>query len=288
MYGWMGTILRVNLTDEIITKELLTEELAHNYIGGRGLNAKLLYDELKPGIDPLGPDNKVLFGLGPVNGTIAPGSSRLTVSGKSPVTGFLGDTNMGPSFGVTLKYAGYDTIIVEGKAARPLYLWIDDGHVELRDASHLWGRLTTETKRILERENADPEISIVSIGPAGENLVRFACVMGDIGRAAGRTGMGAVMGSKKLKAIAVRGSQGVKIAHPKLLERIVREAREAYTKNSALYDQLTTYGFSYPPAVYQMLGILPTRNYKEGIFLSIIPHAHTETFTILFKQQFYP
>ena len=207
MYGWMGKILRVNLTNGEITKESLEEEVAHKYVGGRGLNLKFLYDEIKPGIDPLGPDNKVIFGVGPACGTLMPGNQKWTVTAKSPLSGFIGDAACGGSFGVGLKYAGYDLLIVEGKSERPLYLWIDDDKVQLRDAAHLWGKTTAETKSLIEREVGDPEVHIACIGPAGENLVRFASVISD-GRASGRTGVGAVLGSKKLKAVAARGSKG--------------------------------------------------------------------------------
>ena len=184
-FGWTGTVLRVDLSSHKIVKEPLDEELQLKYYGGRGLNSKFLYDELKPGIDPLGADNKVIFGTGPCNGTLVPSSQRFTVSTKSPISGFLGDSNCGSSFGAKLKYAGYDLLIIQGKAESPVYLWIDDDNVELRDAGHLWGKTTYESKSALEVELGDSQVSVISIGPAGEKLVKFACIIGDLGRAAG-------------------------------------------------------------------------------------------------------
>ena len=177
MDGWMGTILRVNLTEGKISKESMPEELAHTYIGGRGLNARVLYDEVKPGTDPLGPDNKLIIGVGPCNGTLVPGSQRFTVTFKSPITGRYGDSNSGGSFGATLKYAGYDMVIIEGQAKEPVYLWIDDDRVEIRSARHLWGKTTREASRQIMTELQDPNISTIVIGPGGENLVRFASVI---------------------------------------------------------------------------------------------------------------
>ena len=266
MYGWMGTILRVNLTNGEITKEPLDEELAHKYVGGRGLNLKFLYDEVKPGIDPLGPDNKVIFAVGPTCGTLVPASQRWTVTAKSPMTGFIGDASCGGSFGVGLKYAGYDMAIIEGKSDRPLYLWIDNDNVQLRDAAHLWGKKTTETERAIKREVSDPDVHIATIGTAGDNLVRFANVISD-NRAAGKTGIGAVLGSKKLKAIAARGTRGVKVASLQKVEKASWEIHEAWRKNVAGWTAYHDIGSGVEAGIrYQELGCLPTRNFREGVF----------------------
>lgn len=171
MNGWKGAILRVNLSQGKITKEPLNKDLALKFGGGRGLNSKLFCDEVKPGTDPLGPDNKVIIGTGPCNGTMVPGSLRFTVTAKSPLTGIWGDSNAGGSFGVEIKYAGYDHVIIEGKSPKPVYLWIDDDKVELKPAKRLWGTTTREARRIIEREIGDPEICTITIGPGGENLI---------------------------------------------------------------------------------------------------------------------
>ena len=271
-FGWMGVVLRVDLSSRKIVKEPLEEELQLKYYGGRGLNIKFLYDELKPGIDPLGPDNKIIFGAGPCTGTLVPSSQRFTVTTKSPMTGFIGDSNCGSSFGAKLKYAGYDMLIIQGKAERPVYLWIDDDKVELRDAEHLWGKTTCETKGALEVELGDPEVSVISIGPAGEKLVKFASIIGGLGRAAGRTGVGAVLGSKKVKAIAARGTKGVKVANPDLLYEAWREMYAAWhdrPEDEAAFQTLARVGISSAMLVYNMFGCLPTRNYQQGTYEDI-------------------
>jgi aldehyde:ferredoxin oxidoreductase len=262
MNGWMGTILRVDLTEGKISKETMPEELAHTYIGGRGLNARVLYDEVKPGTDPLGPDNKLILGVGPCNGTLVPGSQRFTVTFKSPITGRYGDSNSGGSFGATLKYAGYDMVIIEGQAKEPVYLWIDDDKVEIRSARHLWGKTTREASRQIMTELQDPNISTIVIGPGGENLVRFASVIADLGRALGRAGVGAVFGSKKLKAVSVRGSKGVKVAHPERLEEAVRQTYDAWNNNRTMYDLVAGYGPSRGALRYG--GMLGDKNFSGG------------------------
>jgi aldehyde:ferredoxin oxidoreductase len=262
----MGKILKVNLTNGEITKEPLREEQARKYVGGRGFTISYLYDGLKPGIDPLGTENLLVFAPGPACGTLIPGSQRWTVGAKSPMTGFIGDSNCGGSFGVGLKYAGYDMVIVEGKSERPLYLLIDGDHAQLRDAAPLWGKTTVETERALKREVCDPDLHIATSGTAGDNLVRYATVNSD-NRTAGRTGMGAVMGSKKLKAVAVRGNSGVKVASRERVERVSREVYGNWRKNTQQLKSLREYGAGVSAGrVYNQLGILQTRNYREGVF----------------------
>jgi aldehyde:ferredoxin oxidoreductase len=273
--GWMGMILRVDLNTGRVTKEPLKSDFAHRYAGGRGFNSRILYDEVGKGTDPLGPGNKLIFGVGPCNGTLAPGSSRFTVTAKSPLSGFIGDSNSGGSFGSRLKYAGYDVVVIEGQAERPLFLWIDDDKVELRDARHLWGRTVTETRRGLEKEIRDPGASLVSIGPAGENLVKFASLIGDSARASARAGMGAVMGSKRLKAIAVRGTKGVKVAHRALLEDTVNEILRTYRDDETMRKLFAWAGtIAITPGIHYKQGAMPVRNYQRGtseIFESISP-----------------
>jgi aldehyde:ferredoxin oxidoreductase len=266
MQGYHGVVLRVNLSEPKIVKEPLREELVHSYAGGRGLNSRVLYDEVKPGIDPLGPDNKIIVGVGPCNGTIVPGSQRFTVTSKSPLTGLFGDSNSGASFGAQLKYAGYDQIIIEGQSKEPVCLRIDDDRVELKPAGDLWGRTTRETERVLMREFGDPDACVISIGPGGENLVRFANLIGDFGRGLGRTGQGAVFGSKKLKAIIVRGSRGVTSADPKALHEAVRQTHEAWGKNLKLKEARARFGPGMGWLRYDAFGMFPTRNYQSGRF----------------------
>lgn len=260
MYGWMGWILRINLSSGEIQKEPLEEGFARRYIGGRGLNARKLYDEVKPDADPLGPSNKLIIGTGPCNGTIVQGSQRFTLTHKSPLTGIYADGNSGGSFGATMKYAGYDMVIIEGQAEKPVYLWIDDGRVEIRSAEHLWGKTTRETIHEIQSELQDPNLSTIVIGPAGENLVRFANAVADIGRAFGRTGVGAVFGSKKLKAICARGSKGVRVANPQALQDAVKEAYQAWENNRKMYELIAAYGPS--RGVYRYGGMHNHRNYR--------------------------
>jgi aldehyde:ferredoxin oxidoreductase len=207
-----GKILHVDLSRGRTWTEP-AEDYRH-LIGGRGLNAGLLFNLLKRGSDPLGPDNVLVFGTGPVAGTIAPSSARYNVSAKSPLTGYFGDSNSGGFWGPELRYAGYNAIVVYGRSPKPVYLMVTDEAVGIIDAEDLWGGDTHQTSARIQRIQGDPAVKVACIGPAGENLVRFACVINDYGRAAGRTGMGAVMGSKNLKAIAVRGRRPVGMAHP--------------------------------------------------------------------------
>lgn len=262
-YAIPERILRVDLSKEKIVKEPLPEELTRTFLGGRGTNAKILYDELKPGTDPLGPENILVFGIGPANGTLAPASGRYNVSAKSPLTGFFGDANSGGHWAAELKYAGWGNLIFYGRAKKPVYLWIDDDDVEIRDASHLWGKDTWETEDMLIEELDDPKIKAAYIGPAGENLVRFACVMNEKTRAAGRTGMGAVMGSKKLKAIAVRGTKGVKVADIQgLLD--FREEANRLISTDLFYELYARYGTPGLMTIYNEYGAQTSFNSKEG------------------------
>ncbi len=199
MDGWVGKILRVNLTKGTVSVEDLDEKTAHDYIGGRGLGIKYLYDEIDPKIDPLSPRNKLIMAAGPLTGTGALAGSRYTVVTKAPLTGAIANSNSGGYFGAELKYAGYDMIIFEGKAKEPVYVWIENDSIEIRSAKDLWGKNTNETTSLIQIET-DDDAKVACIGPAGENLVKFANIMNDNGRAAGRSGVGAVMGSKKSKS----------------------------------------------------------------------------------------
>ena len=274
MFGWAGRILRVDLSGGKVSIDPLPPDLAFKFSGGRGLNTRFLYEELRPGIDPLGPENKIIVGTGPCNGTLLPGSTRFTMSTKSPLTGFLGDSNCGGSLGVALKYAGYDMVIIEGAADSPVYLLIDDDRAELKSAEHLWGKTTGEARRTIESEVGDPDISIACIGPAGENLVRMACLIADLGRGVGRTGVGAVFGSKNLKALAVRGSKGVKVADNDRLVEAWKEMYQAWHEDPTVYNTLAKMGQSAGMVPYHKYGILPTKNYLKGTWNEGIYHVN--------------
>jgi len=207
-------IAYIDLTTGNIETKSIPINVRNWLIGGRGLDAYLLYNHTKQGIDPLGPDNVALVSAGLLVGTLASASARTHVMGKSPLTGFVGSTNMGGFFAPELRWAGFDHLVIKGKAAKPVYLWIHNGEIEIRDAQNAWGKVVSEAQEAIRQELGDREIKIMTIGPAGENLVRFANVMTGLKNAGGRSGMGAVLGSKNLKAIAVRGTMDIKIAHP--------------------------------------------------------------------------
>jgi len=262
--GYGGQVLRVNLTTGTIKKSDLDPDLARNYLGGRGFAAKLLYTELERGIDPLGEENKLVVAAGPLSGLAIPGAGKTTFAAKSPATGSYGDSNVGGMLSAEMKYAGYDLIIVEGVSPKPVYLFIEDDVVELRDASEYWGKGAITAETALKKDLGD-EFQIAVIGPGGENLVKYACVCHDFGRQAGRTGVGAVMGSKKLKAIAVRGTQSIPVADIKEFRRVGREMLE-YCKNSDAWDvwvRLGTAGVNVPSNEW---GSFPTRNFQTGHF----------------------
>ncbi|MBC7263203.1 MAG: aldehyde ferredoxin oxidoreductase family protein [Chloroflexi bacterium] len=265
MLGYMGKILRVNLTDKRITEEELEEGVARQFLGGRGLGAKILFDELKPGIDPLGPENKLVVAAGVVTGIPFGGNCRYVIMAKSPLTGIWGEANASGFFGPELRFAGFDALVVEGKSEKPVYLWIHDGEAEIRDASHLWGKITGDTEGLIREELQDSKVRIASIGPGGENLVRFACVLSDIHHANGRSGMGAVMGSKKLKAIAVRGTQKIPLADSgRVLELAKRANKEVW--EGAYGDLLHKYGSDGDLDDLHATGRLPTKNFRRCTF----------------------
>ncbi|MCK5095467.1 MAG: aldehyde ferredoxin oxidoreductase, partial [Spirochaetes bacterium] len=276
----MGKVLRVNLSKKEILTEPLTEELRYNFIGGRGINSKILYDETGPNTDPLGPENRLIIGAGPLTGTPVPTSGRYTVTAKSPLTGILGDGNAGGTFGAELKYAGYDHLIIRGRSEKPVYLLIDDDNVKLKDARHLWGKNTFETEIILKEELGNTEIRVLSIGQAGENMVKIAGVISDEEHAAARCGMGAVMGSKNLKAIAVRGSKTINIADPGRLFELIDGMYEDYKKCSA-YDWYTKYGGTVAIIDMCRAGSAPIKNYLKSGGTDLnrrIPISHEKIF----------
>ncbi len=265
MYGWTGKLLRVNLTEGTITTEALRKPWAEEYIGARGLGSKYLYEEVDPAVDPLSPENKIIFATGPLTGTLATSGGRYNVVTKGPLTGTIAASNSGGYWGPELKYAGYDMIIIEGKAAEPAYLWIFNDRVELRCAAKLWGKSTHEATDIIVSET-DPEAKVACIGPAGEKLVKFACVINDKHRAAGRTGVGAVMGSKNLKAIAVRGTKGIRVADPKRFMEAVIDARKKLEASPVNSQGLPAYGTNVLVNIINATGGFPTRNFQESVF----------------------
>ncbi|SMB97219.1 aldehyde:ferredoxin oxidoreductase [Thermanaeromonas toyohensis ToBE] len=263
--GLAGHILRVNLTTGDIAKEATPVEIFAEYIGGRGVGAYLLFKELKPHTDPLGPDNKLIFLTGPVEGTLAPGSNKMTVTFRSPLTGTYSFSLCGGHLAPELKFAGYDGIIIEGKASHPVYLFIDDDKVELRDASHLWGKLTHATEDAIRTELRDKSIRIACIGPAGERLCRFACIQSDYHREFGRGGAGAVMGAKNLKAIAIRGTNGIEVADPASLEALVEKCYEILANNPKAQAR-RRYGTPELVDSTNAMGYWGTRNFTTGYF----------------------
>ena len=265
-YGWTGTVLRINLTTRQVTKEPLREDWAREYIGGRGLGAKYLSAEVDPTVDPFSPDNKMIVVTGPLTGTNASCGSRYMVVTKGPLTNAITTSNSGGVWGPELKAAGYDMLILEGRASSPCYLWIYNDQVEIRDAAHLWGRTVWETEEHLKTELGVPDTIIASIGPAGEKLVRFACIMNDLHRAAGRSGVGAVMGSKNLKAIAVRGTGGVRLADPKAYMEAHWTMKTKLRESPVTSQGLPIYGTEVLVNVINEHGALPTRNHQQTVF----------------------
>jgi len=264
MFGWNGKFLRVNLSKNKAVAEQYETNIATNFLGGRGFAAKILWDELKPGIDPLSPENKLVFATGPLTGFALPSSCRLVVAAKSPLTGGYGDGNIGTYAAVQLRKADYDALIVEGKAKKPIVLLIQDKSVEFLDAKDLWNLTSFETERKL-RDIYGPTAGILCIGPGGENLVKFANIVSQEGRAGGRPGMGAVMGSKNLKAVVFVGSSELNAAYPKEMKELGAEAyREVLTKpDYAFWKRQGTMAII---EWSQENSILPTYNYREAVF----------------------
>jgi aldehyde:ferredoxin oxidoreductase len=258
--GYTGKILRINLTNQTATTEDLPEETARNFIGGAGFGIKYLFDEVPAHTDALGPDNKLIFAPGPLSGSNVPCASRMAVTAKSPLTGAVGMALSGGHFPVELKFAGYDAMIVEGKAEKPTYVWIKDGSVKFRDAQKLWGMKTTDTQQIIKNDLKDQNIRIVCIGPAGENQIKIASIINEW-RAVGRKGLGAVMGSKNLKAIAIRGSGEVKVADADKLKAARDLFAKAMKDSEVLYPAFSKIGTPMVVDHTCHMGIFPTKNY---------------------------
>jgi aldehyde:ferredoxin oxidoreductase len=261
--GFTGKILRVNLSKEKTSFEPLEETFYRRHFGGRGLISYILLNELEAGVDPLGLENKVIFACGPVTGAPVSGSGRNSVGAKSPLTGAYGEAEAGGYWGAELKRAGLDAIIVEGKASNPVYLWIHDQTVELRDASSLWGMEIRKCQETIRNELEDKTVKVAQIGPGGEKQVRYACVINDLHHAAGRCGMGAVMGSKNLKAVAVKGTSKVPVHKPKRLGKLARWMAQNV---GSVARVLHTYGTGAEMDAGLEVGNLPVRNFRDGDF----------------------
>lgn len=262
MKGYMNKLLHINLTDNKIEDEILDEKILRKYIGGSGLGLKILFEETDENTNPLSPENVLIFMCGPFPGTDVPCSGRHSVVAKSPITNMWGEASVGGSWAVMLKKSGYDGIIIRGKAKNPSYLWINDGKVEIRDAKNIWGKDSYELDEILKKETHE-KAEITSIGLGGENLVKFACIMNDgtDGRAAGRCGLGAVMGSKKLKAIAVYGKKKVPVYEPdKLKESIKVLLKQIQEKTEGLGKFGTSAGY----LALEKMGNIPIKNWTLG------------------------
>ena len=263
-YGYAGKILRVNLSTSEITVEEPDDLFYRKHMGGWNVIAYYLLKELPPRVDPLGPDNLLIFATGVITGNPVAGAGRSQVGAKSPLTGGFGEADVGGWWGAELTMAGFDAIVITGRAEKPVYLWIKDGVAEIRPAEHLWGRLTADTQAALREELGDDRVRVAQIGPAGERLSLIAAVMHDINRAAGRTGLGAVMGSKNLKAVAVRGTGQKEVADAQALKEIARWYVEHYPDTWALSLQETgTAGGGVPQHKF---GGLPTCNFQRGTF----------------------
>ncbi len=259
--GYCGKILRINLTKQTAKEEKLPLAVAKDFIGGAGFGIKYLFDEVDAGTDPLGPDNKLIFASGPFSGTTIPCASRMAVTGKSPLTGAVGMALTGGYFPVELKYAGYDALIIEGKAENPTYVWIKDGKTQFRSAKKVWGMRTTDTQQIIKNELNDQNVRIACIGPAGENLSKLACIINEL-RAVGRKGLGAVMGSKNLKAIAIRGSGKVAVADKEKLKVARGEFTKVMKESEVLYPMFSKLGTSMIVDHICEMGIFPGKNFS--------------------------
>ncbi|UCD85396.1 MAG: aldehyde ferredoxin oxidoreductase family protein [Deltaproteobacteria bacterium] len=265
MYGYQGKFLNVDLSAPNTREMPLAEDELKNFIGGAGLAAKMIYGQVKKGMDPLAPENPLVFATGPFTGTTIPMVSRYAVCGISPLTGYWGEATSGGSFPFRLKGSGYDGLLITGKAKNPVYLYIDNGSAQLKDATHLWGKDFYETQKILNDELKDAKMSVAGIGPAGERLVRYSCVMNDRGRAAGRCGLGALMGSKNLKAVVVAGNIKAELADDKKIKKLTKEAQST-VKGNLLTVAFREYGTLMYTDMGMYLGDVPAKYFTKSIF----------------------
>jgi len=289
LHALAGKLLEVNLSDGEILQRRLNDETVIKYLGARGVNAHLLWESVDPAVDPLSPENVLIFGTGTLTGTSAPTSGRTTITCKGPATGLYLKTNVGGHFGSELKFAGYDYIVIKGRASKPVYLLIIDGAVEIRDAGDLWGKDVRETTQAIEQAVDDRHVQVACIGQGGENKVMFASIMASYYNAAGRGGAGAVMGSKNLKAIAVRGHGRITVADPQNFRKAIFEAIEAsYQDFGAKTSYL--YGTSGSVALVNELGSFPSYNFKsshiEGAEKISGPYLVEEAYSLGWRNSF--
>jgi len=265
VYGWFGKGLKINLSNKTIKEFKIEKDILLNFVGGRGLAAKIFWESVNPKIDAFSNENILVFAVGPLTATSIPTTGRFTLASKSPLTGGFFYSSCGGLFGASLKKAGYDVLIVENRAENPVYIQIDNGDVKVKDASSFWGKTTKETFEQL-RGDLGKDFSITCIGPAGENLVRYACVFGGLGNFAGRGGLGAVMGSKNLKAVAVRGDKKVKVANENEILNLMEVFKVRVTWNPILSKALAFFGTSMLLSIINEHEILPTKNFQHGKF----------------------
>ena len=266
--AWTKSVLRVNLATGTCTPEPLNMAWANDYLGQRGLATRYLVSEIDPAIDPFSPDNELIFATGPLTGTMAATGGRYSVITKGPLTGAIACSNSGGFFGAELKFAGWDMVIFEGASPKPVYLLITDGQAELLDAGHLWGKTVWATEEHIKKVHQDPQIRVAAIGRAGENRVLYAAIVNDLHRAAGRSGVGAVMGSKNLKAVAVRGTRtdAYHVANPEAFVAATEAGKKGLAENAVTGQGLPTYGTQVLMNVINELGALPTRNHRDVQF----------------------
>ncbi len=291
MFGWQGKILRIDLSEGICRTEPLPVDLMNDYIGGRGMCDRILFDEIDPQIDALSPANKLIFATGPLTGTGAPAASRFIASAKSPLSNCVSSPCCGGYFGANLKYSGHDLLIFEGKSPEPVYVAILNDRVEITPAKDLWGKLCTDTEHLIRADMkarygldnwALNSMGIANIGPAGERLVRFACIMSDGGRAAGRSGLGAVMGSKNLKAVAALGTGQVNIADVEGFRKTVMEFYQEGRDNGELYKR-RRYGTWGLPGRANASKTQAAFNFKEGYFAEFAKYEDPEVIRDLIR-----
>ena len=261
--GFMGKILRIDLSSRRVREEDFSDALAEKFLGGPGLCTHILCNETSPGTDPLGPENRLIFAAGPLSGTNWPESGRYEVGAKSPLTGVLGGANSGGSFGPEIKRVGYDAIVFQGSASRPTYVYVEDRKTEIADAQELWGKDIQEAMQMIKKERGE-KTQVACVGPAGENLVRFAGIVTDRFRIAARSGMGTVMGSKKLKAVALQGTMKVEVADPERFRELTARA-DSLIKADPYVPSVRRYGTTILVEVMNEIGRFPVRNFQTGV-----------------------
>lgn len=262
LFGYAGTILRADLTKGKITKQVFPREWGAKFLGGSGVNDWILWSDVGPEVDPLSPDNELIFGVGPLAGAVLPLGSKVRVTTKSPLTGIFGDSSAGGHWACELKYAGYDHLVIRGKSKKPAYIFINDDVVEIRDVAHIWGCDVYETNEVIKKELGH-DTRVACIGQAGENLVKFASIIFDKHRAAAKTGVGCVMGSKNLKAIAVKGSKRIQVAKPEKVKEISEDLRLSLTTPGV--RNWAKYGTTSLCVLYNEIGCHSVRNYQDTI-----------------------